>query len=111
MQSISSSVSNDNVPVAPPPPQNNLSQPTVETPAVEVAGPPVPPPPPIQDEFDEPKCTVLYDFEGKHPFRRILCSSMITCERIPGLKRYLVDSFYLEHAVENILIKFILICV
>ena len=70
IQSISSTVSND-VPVAPPPPQNNTLQPPVETPTVEVTGPPVPPPPPLQDEFDEPKCTVLYDFEGKHPFHTV----------------------------------------
>ncbi|XP_065068453.1 cdc42-interacting protein 4 homolog [Rhopilema esculentum] len=65
MQSLSSNVSNDHVPAAPPPPQNNASMPPVGAPTVEVTGPPVPPPPPLTDEFDEPKCTVLYDFEGR----------------------------------------------
>ena len=66
MQSLSSNVSNDHVPAAPPPPENEMPVPSVET--IEVPGPPVPPPPPIHDEFDEPKCTVLYDFEGRNHF-------------------------------------------
>ena len=74
MQSISSNVSNDHVPAAPPPPQNNASMPPVVAPTVEVTGPPVPPPPPLTDEFDEPKCTVLYDFEGKIRFH---CASSL----------------------------------
>lgn len=66
MQSISSNVSNDHVPAAPPPPQNNMPPVSeVPPPTVEVTGPPVPPPPPVVDEFDEPKCSVLYDFEGR----------------------------------------------
>lgn len=62
MQSISSNISND-VPDVLPPPKND-SIPTVEV-TVGLPGPPVPPPPPLQDEFDEPKCSVLYDFEGR----------------------------------------------
>eukprot|EP00112_Aurelia_sp_Birch-Aquarium-sp1_P011318 Seg238.9 transcript_id=Seg238.9/GoldUCD/mRNA.D3Y31 product="Formin-binding protein 1-like" protein_id=Seg238.9/GoldUCD/D3Y31 len=63
MQSIGDTNSNDSAPPpAPPPPQNDIAVP-VPPPPSAVSGPPVPPPPPV-DEFDEPKCTVLYDFQG-----------------------------------------------
>ncbi len=67
MQSISSTASNDQAVNLPQPAE--VPQPNANDQAAG-APPPAPPPPPslsppVVDEFDEPKCTVLYDFQGE----------------------------------------------